>query len=81
MPGRDEEINELLSTVSKLSEVAARNHLPLASHLLDMLQLELTMVMFGYSDTDDNLAEESAAKPVDRSRPASKRTRMRARRA
>lgn len=79
MPGRDEEINELLSTVSKLSEVAARNQLSFATHLLDMLQLELTMVMFGYSDMDDCPAEDSAGKPVDRSRAASKRARMRVR--
>jgi len=78
MSGRDEEINELLSTVSKLNEVAARNQLRFATQLLDMLQLELTMVMFGYSDRDDCPAEESSGKPVDRSR-ASKRPRMRAR--
>jgi hypothetical protein len=59
MPARGEEINDLLSTVAKLSEVASRNRLTLATHLLDMLQLELTMIMFGYSDnTGDDPAEE-----------------------
>jgi len=79
MPGRDEEINELLSTVSKLSEVAARNHLSFATHLLDMLQLELTMVMFGYSDAGDGEANDPPGKPAGRSRPASKRSRVRGR--
>lgn len=79
MPGRDEEINDLLSTVAKLSEVAARNQLTLSTQLLDMLQLELTMVMFGYSDVGDGPADDSPGRPIDRPRPVSKRTRMRAR--
>lgn len=79
MPGRNEEINELLSTVSKLNEMAARNQLTLVTQLLDMLQLELTMIMFGYSDVDDSSADDSSAKPIGRPRPASKRPGMRAR--
>lgn len=61
MQARVEEINELLSTVAKLSEVASRNQLTFVTHLLDMIQLELTMVMFGYSDVED--APEAETKP------------------
>lgn len=72
MPARVEEINELLSSVAKLSEVASRNQLTFAAHLLDMLQLELTMVMFGRSEVDDEatLAETKPDKPTNRSRTA-----------
>ena len=81
MSARDEEINELLSTVGRLSEMAARNRLRFATHLLDMLQLELTMVMFGYSDVDDDRgADPKSAKPAEKANPARRRS-ARARRA
>lgn len=70
MRARVEEINELLSTVAKLSEVSSRNQLPFVTHLLDMIQLELTMVMFGYSDAmDDPAGETKIDKPAARQRP------------
>lgn len=69
MSARDEEINELLSMAAKLTEVASRNQLAFARQLLDMLQLELTMIMFGYSDGDDEtVAKVKPAKPAG-SRP------------
>lgn len=57
MQGRNDEINELLATMAKLAELAARNQLPTVSHLLDMLQLELIMVLGSYSSVDDVVAE------------------------
>lgn len=68
MRARDEEVNELLSTVAKLSEVASRNRLTFVTHLLDMVQLELTMVMFGYSDGEEDAAEAKGGKPAVRSK-------------
>lgn len=79
MQARVEEINELLSTVAKLSEVASRNQLTFVTHLLDMVQLELTMVMFGHSEVEDDPAVETKP-PAVRPRPV-KRGMSRARRA
>lgn len=78
MHAREEEVNELLSMAAKLSEVASRNRLTLARHLLDMLQLELIMVMFGYSDVADS-AEAPVTASAQRAR-SRKRNLSRARR-
>lgn len=81
MRARGEEVNELLSTVAKLREVASRNQLAFVTHLFDMVQLELTKVMFGYSDVeDDPAAEAKPGKPPARYRSV-KRGMSRARRA
>ncbi len=74
MQGRNDEINELLATTAKLAELAARNQLPTVSHLLDMLQLELIMVLGSYSSIDDVVVESKPAQVVkshlDKSRSA-----------
>lgn len=65
----EEEINDLLATASKLAETASRRGLTVASHLLGMLQLELTMVIYGYSDPDDPAASEKSPAPPKKAGP------------
>lgn len=63
MSARHEELTELLTVAARLAEIAARHQLTIASQLLDMVQLEVTMAMFGYSEVDNAVAPTDAEKP------------------